>query len=560
MKLFSKRYKERNRRGLGLAARIHSGILAAAFVVAAAGCGGGGGGGNGGGGGGGGSRTPVRLTVQWSGRSRQVNPPSSALSGQLTIQGGNPDGSNFTFKFNRDPNRPDSYSDVFTSPNEARTGSFAMTLKFFSETNQGGVLVGQANQNVQVNPGGDLGNINLNNTVASVQVAPGQAVGIGEQVPLTVVTRDAQGNIVPVSPGSNLISVVNGQDKLIVVGEKVQGVQNGVAQVRVTVDGITSPVESVGVGGVQAAVSATGLRSSAPVTVRQNETNTFPTVEVGQSFNFSMNFSGSGQVEVPAGYGDRQFVKWTLNGQDFSTNPSLTLSAANFSGGSLVAVFQKREPVGGQFTPNYYQSDYPRWSASNFPLRVFFEARPDVSATLRDRLFNSMKKWERATGGVISYVRTDNAAEANIVVNFGTIPQNPQAGGSTTLSLDGATGEIFDARITINQVLIQTAATSNALDIVATHEFGHALGITNRSSFPGASNGHSTDATDTMFPSGNPGVAQITERDMNTLSTIYLPELTRSRAVSAVSSGKTRAVPATVKTLTVTCGDADHTH
>lgn len=559
MKLFGKRYKEQNRRGMGLAARIHAGILAATFVVAAAGCGGGGGGG-GNGGGGGESRTPVRLTVQWAGRSRQVRPPGSALSGELTIQGGNPDGSNFTFKFNRDPNRTDSYSDAFTSPNEARTGSFAMTLKFFSETNQGGVLVGQANKNVQVNPGGDLGNINLNNTVASVQVAPGQSVGIGEQAPLTVVTRDAQGNIVPVTPGSNIISVINGQDKLIVVGEKVQGVQNGVAQVQVTVDGVTSPAESIGVGGVQATVSTTGLRSSAPVTVRQNGTDTFPTVEAGQAFNFAMSFAGSGQVGVPAGYGDRQFVKWTLNGQDLSTNPILSLSAANFSGGSLVAVFQKRDAVGGQFTPNYYQADYPRWPGNHLPLRVFFEAHPNVSAALRDRLFDSMKKWERATGGAISYVRTDNSSEANIFVSFGSIPQNAAAGGATTLSLDGGTGEIFDAHITLNQVLIQTASTSNVLDIVATHEFGHALGITNRTNASGGNSGHSAESSDTMFPSGNPSVGQITERDMNTLSTIYLPELTRSRAVSMVSSGKTRSIPANVKTLTITCGNAGHTH
>jgi hypothetical protein len=521
------------------------------ILFAASGCGGGGGGGTGGpttp------TRTPVRITVQWGNRSRSVNPPSSALSGELKISG---NGVEVTLPFNRDTNRTDSYTEQYSTTQEVQSGNYSMNLRFFSEVNNGGVLVSQTNTPVTVQSNGDIGTVSLTNTVRTVQITPGQNVEVGQQKALSLTARDSQGNIVPVGSDDGTISVVSGQDKLTVVGDQVRGIAPGLAQVQVRVDGITSSSESIGVGGVAVALGVTGLRSSSPVAIRQGGATTFQTVSQSQTHDFTLSWFSNGQITVPGGYGDRQFVKWTLNGGDFSTLPTLDLSASNFGGGALTAIFEKRNPTSNQFFPNYYQNDYPRWAGGQFALRVYFEPHNAADSAMVSRLFNNMKKWEQATGGVLSYVLTNDVSQAHIRVRFGTIPQNPQAGGATTLSLDGATGEIFEADITLNESLLVTTAGRTALETVATHEFGHALGMTNRSQFSGANNGHSSDANDTMFPTGNPQVSQITERDMNTLSTIYLNELTRSRSTTTTG---TRSVPTKLEKLTVTCG-VGHAH
>ncbi|MDX1935273.1 MAG: hypothetical protein SFU56_21965 [Capsulimonadales bacterium] len=209
------------------------------------------------------SETSVRPTIIWSPRSRQVvtdnavSGPASALSVVLTLsqqsqQGGNTN--KFVETFNRSvpiSGGPQTY--------ETRTkvlpAVYNLTAVFHAGADGSGAVVGTAAAAVTVNPDGTISTtIATRGTIEQVEVLPGQTVRIGETKDVLYSTRDRDGNVVAVSPGSGFVAIVDatspeqsttGQATITASGERITGVNPYQARIKVTVDGTESPVVSV---------------------------------------------------------------------------------------------------------------------------------------------------------------------------------------------------------------------------------------------------------------------------------------------------------------------------
>ncbi len=189
-----------------------------------------------------------------------------------------------------------------------------------------------------------------------------------------------------------------------------------------------------------------------------------------------------------------------------------------------------------RFTPNYVTALENAKEASGevvllrwrvFPLTVAF-VKNDFYTTARQALVvESFNRWVSATGAVtgndgVTYRVTDNAATANITVNFANFsggagdilgttksfynPQSRYIARGVDDTADGTRREVG------TQIEIGITGDRNNDLVTATHEFGHALGI----------NGHSPNRPDLMFFEGNDQLGGgITSADLNTLLTSY---------------------------------------
>jgi len=220
--------------------RWFSALSFALGVALLAGCGSGGGGN-----GGGVQATPVKMTVNWAARSR-ADAPSSALSFRATLKQASPDGSDLTFGSDRN-DAPAAYSQTYTFPNQAKVGTWQLEVTFFAQKGGQGDVVGTAQAMVTLNPDGTgIGDIATNNTVASIEVQAGQSLRAGETKNLIFTARDANHNVVAVTPGSAFWQVTAGADKLQLTPDgKATGQAEGKATVTATVDGKTSPAADV---------------------------------------------------------------------------------------------------------------------------------------------------------------------------------------------------------------------------------------------------------------------------------------------------------------------------
>lgn len=248
----------------------------------------------GGGGGGGGGTTSaavqtVKVDIAWPDRSRSINGPNSALSAVVKLHGAGPDGSDFSFSFDRDGG-PAAHITEYTSATAALTGNWPMSIRFFANPGATGDLVGAADATVQLasdgslknDTGADLGAITPSMSVASVELLPGQSVNVGEHKDIAFTARDANNQIVAVTPGSALFSVTNGASFLQFAGGQAEGLAPGTATVTATVDGKVSPAVSVEVTS-QATVSID------PPTV---------SLSIGGSQTFSATVTGAANTAV----------------------------------------------------------------------------------------------------------------------------------------------------------------------------------------------------------------------------------------------------------------------
>lgn len=498
-------------------------------IALVSGCGGGGGGSKGGNGGASitsSTRTKITATISWGTRSRATNAPGSALSGVAILSGANPNGGDFVWTFNRDTNQPEAHTSTLTSPNEAKQGTFNLNLRFFSQEGGAGDVVATANKSVTVNSTGNIGDIAVSNAVASVEVAAGQTVAVGQQLNPSFVTRNAKGTQLAVGTGSGLITVISGQDKVSATGGVLKGVSAGVAEITIQVDGVTSPKQKIGIGQANMVLTNGGSKGYIPVSIAQTGQQTlFANVSSFAPFSFVTNWFAPAQFVAPDTYGDRKFQKWQLNNTDISTDRTLAnFSAAEREAGTLSAIYVQRAPGPNGFMPNYYSSDFKRWAS--LPVKVYFHTETGMNAARQAAIRGAIDFWMAASGDRLSYQVTTNPAQAQITFKFGDTGVG--VNGFCDSQWDGQ-GRLIRADITLSNNLTQNGQEAS-LALAARHEFGHALGMT-------GDHLHSQDSNDTMYAFGNPSVGIITERDINTLATMYQEELTKSRAESTSEAG-----------------------
>jgi alpha-tubulin suppressor-like RCC1 family protein len=87
--------------------------------------------------------------------------------------------------------------------------------------------------------------LTMASTVTAVTVPAGQQVPIGATQDLLFTATDAQGSTVIVSPAALTVTVVSGIGQLQSTGSQIQGLAAGTATVTASVDGITSPPQTV---------------------------------------------------------------------------------------------------------------------------------------------------------------------------------------------------------------------------------------------------------------------------------------------------------------------------
>lgn len=160
-------------------------------------------------------------------------------------------------------------------------------------------------------------------------------------------------------------------------------------------------------------------------------------------------------------------------------------------------------------TPNYISRLKSRRNAwKKFPVRVYFVVDEYHAGAREQMARHGFNRWAIATDGLIDYVVTEDSEAADIYVRFDPKTDN----GLTQIGLDKH--KIRRAFIMIG--VRQGAQTD--VETIASHEFGHALGI----------DGHSESKRDLMYPihwAGSPG--RLTSRDVNTLAARY-PSLAKA--------------------------------
>lgn len=200
------------------------------------------------------------MNVDWPARSRNISALSSAQSIKVVLKGANEDNTDFQWIANRDADLT-AHTTRLVSPNLTRTGHWTAALTLYSLPDGGGSIVGTAGDAVDLKSDGTgLDNLVISGVVANVAVAPGQAVALNKTIDLAFEARDANNNLVPVTPGSAVWQTVSGQNVLQVTPDgKATSVAVGTASVKVTIDGKTSAPADVVSGPTSATINVTVL-------------------------------------------------------------------------------------------------------------------------------------------------------------------------------------------------------------------------------------------------------------------------------------------------------------
>ena len=285
---------------------------------------------------------------------------------------------------------------------------------------------------------------------------------------------------------------------------------------------------------------ASGTRGYLPVMIQagSNAPTTYQALDGNNGVTLTTDSTTSIQVSAPATYADRQFVAWQQGTQQVSTNPVLTVTPASLTGtGPLVAVYASAVSTAGAFTPNFSRPNFPSWA--HFPVRVYLDSSVIPGSTKDTSIRNGLNRWVSATGGLVAYEIARDAAQSDVQIGFGATPAGLAA--LTNAAWDG-NNHMTSAQVTLNPpVLGQNQTTTQNLDTIMAHEFGHVLGLIAEND-PTA--GHSSDANDTMFPTGNSQVGLITQRDIDTIAGNYLGLFTGARSVPMGVSGFGDKAPA----------------
>ena len=285
---------------------------------------------------------------------------------------------------------------------------------------------------------------------------------------------------------------------------------------------ITSPVESPGPDATPAPISnqtrsynvaVSGSRGSIALSVAGAPS----TVTPGGLRSVTTLMRGSGLLAAPSAYGDRAFVAWQYKGANFSTDPNLSaLPTSLQEGDTITAIYGPTGARSTALTPNYNQTESFYWPISNLPLKVFFAS--SITDEYKTAIVEGLDRWASTLGGTIAYSLVATEAEATVVVKTG------DAGGfnaRTTVTSSTAISPrpIVKATVTFDATKFFSftpVANRDAFVALASHEFGHVLGIQG-----GSTQGHSADQKDIMYPTVSAANTVITTRDINTLMNLY---------------------------------------
>lgn len=190
----------------------------------------------------------VSLVILWQARSRDISAPASALSATLVLKGAKQGGGDFVFTFDRDANLT-AHSQTYLSTTPALAGTWEATITFYANKGGQGSVVGVADKQVTFSPtSNSLGDIATTGTISAVTIPAAQQATVGQSQDLQFTALDANNNVIAVSPGSAVWSVVSGTDKLQVTQNgQLSGTAVGAATITVSVDGKSSPVTPVAV-------------------------------------------------------------------------------------------------------------------------------------------------------------------------------------------------------------------------------------------------------------------------------------------------------------------------
>jgi hypothetical protein len=278
---------------------------------------------------------------------------------------------------------------------------------------------------------------------------------------------------------------------------------------------------------------ASGIRGYLPITIQVGATGkvSYQPIDANSGLTFSGDSNEAVTLTAPAGYADRQFVKWQQGGQDVSTQPTMTFTPASLVGsGPVTAVYQAKAATDGAFTPNFSKPGFPTWD--HMPVRIFVDNTVSPGSVADISIRNGLNRWVLASGGLISLAFATDATTADVTIGFGGTPTGLAA--LTNAWWNGA-NHLTKATVALNPpVLGPNQILNQNLDTIVAHEFGHALGLISDSDFNA---GHSTDPADTMYPTGNTAIGLISARDINTVATSYVNLFTGGR--SAPTGGGT---------------------
>lgn len=189
-----------------------------------------------------GGSSPVKFSIIWPDRARAVTPPASALSCHIALyatEAAYPTSPTTAWTIERQDSRL-GYTQPWTSPQAVPVGRWYLVLTFYSEHALAGSVVAASRQWFSLNADGTgADSVTLEQKVSQVSVVHA-TVPVGHLQPLDALVRDADNNLIAVTPGSIYWTVSSGSSFLRFTRNDAEGLSPGVAKVIAHVDGISS--------------------------------------------------------------------------------------------------------------------------------------------------------------------------------------------------------------------------------------------------------------------------------------------------------------------------------
>lgn len=200
--------------------------------------------------------------------------------------------------------------------------------------------------------------------------------------------------------------------------------------------------------------------------------------------------------------------RWRPANSNLEIGATETLSKANVGDNYIDKVTEKGNVI--------------RWQNASMPLNVYIDSSPKKVTAFQNSFIGATKKgidrWATVSNGKLSFTYVSNPEAADIKIFWramldskltGSEVGTPYTAGVTTPEYSGK--ELYAMAITLTTTDPNGKThTPDDIEKVATHEFGHALGIM----------GHSDKTSDLMYPSSQTD-GSLTKRDINTINLLY---------------------------------------